>query len=285
MRGGELFELPMSERLTVGSVSSSLLPTATAEDGERGIGADAARAGGKTLRGALLPTPSAEHDSATQDPETFLARRERIRLERKGEHPAGNGFGLTLSMQVQLLPTPGANDHTGPEGPTRWARQDEGETGGPALRDLAYLLPTPGARDGRGKSGWKDREPDALTDKVALLPTPVANPDNPGAGGELRAALTLGPGRRNETGTDSLGRPNEGRPSRLLPTPTAGDAASSGSRNLEGSKAHAGVSLTDAIQTGDSRTPRRGDPTPLLSNDGSELSADELPAQLTIEDA
>jgi hypothetical protein len=33
----------------------------------------------------------------------------------------------------------------------------------------------------------------------------------------------------------------------LWPTATAGDAKASGSRNLEGSKAHAGVSLTDAI--------------------------------------
>mgnify|MGYP003139911806 CR=1 FL=1 len=42
----------------------------------------------------------------------------------------------------------------------------------------------------------------------------------------------------------------------MWPTPTAGDAKSSGSRNLEGSKAHAGVSLTDAVRTGDSSTPR-----------------------------
>lgn len=42
-----------------------------------------------------------------------------------------------------------------------------------------------------------------------------------------------------------------------LPTPTAGDAASSGSRNLPGSKAHAGVSLTDVFRTGDSTTSRK----------------------------
>lgn len=45
------------------------------------------------------------------------------------------------------------------------------------------------------------------------------------------------------------------------PTPTAGDAKSSGSRNLEGSKAHAGVSLTDFVRHGNSTTPRRM-PTP-----------------------
>ena len=42
----------------------------------------------------------------------------------------------------------------------------------------------------------------------------------------------------------------------LLPTPTAGDADSSGSRNLPGSNAHTGVSLTDAVLFGDSTTPR-----------------------------
>jgi DNA (cytosine-5)-methyltransferase 1 len=45
------------------------------------------------------------------------------------------------------------------------------------------------------------------------------------------------------------------------PTATAGDAKSSGSRNLEGSKAHQGVSLTDAVRFGNSTTPRRW-PTP-----------------------
>lgn len=36
--------------------------------------------------------------------------------------------------------------------------------------------------------------------------------------------------------------------SRLLPTPTAGDAMSAGSRSLPGSKAHKGTSLTDAAR-------------------------------------
>ena len=44
----------------------------------------------------------------------------------------------------------------------------------------------------------------------------MANPANPGAGGELRAQITLGPSRRNGTGVDSRGRPNKGR---TLPTP------------------------------------------------------------------
>ena len=42
------------------------------------------------------------------------------------------------------------------------------------------------------------------------------------------------------------------------PTPTAGDSKSAGSRNLKGSKANAGVSLTDMIRFGNSNTPRYG---------------------------
>lgn len=57
-----------------------------------------------------------------------------------------------------------------------------------------------------------------------------------------------------------------GLPARA-PTPTAGDAKSSGSRNLEASKAHAGVSLTDYVQHGNSTTPRRV-PTPNCPNGG-----------------
>ena len=44
------------------------------------------------------------------------------------------------------------------------------------------------------------------------------------------------------------------------PTPTAGDAKSSGSRNLPGSKAHAGTSLTDYVR-GSSSIPRLPTPT------------------------
>lgn len=42
----------------------------------------------------------------------------------------------------------------------------------------------------------------------------------------------------------------------LWPTVTAGDAAGGGSRNLPGSKAHAGISLTDLVLHGGSTTPR-----------------------------
>jgi len=55
-----------------------------------------------------------------------------------------------------------------------------------------------------------------------------------------------------------------------FPTPTAGDANSAGSRNLEGSKANAGVSLTDKVVYGNSETPREEEswPTPAATTDG-----------------
>jgi hypothetical protein len=53
---------------------------------------------------------------------------------------------------------------------------------------------------------------------------------------------------------------------RMWPTPTMGDAKSSGSRNTPGSKAHAGISLTDAVRR-DGGTGRMW-PTP-RSNEGT----------------
>jgi hypothetical protein len=54
------------------------------------------------------------------------------------------------------------------------------------------------------------------------------------------------------------------------PTPTAGDAKAAGSRNLEGSKAKPGVSLTDAVLHGGSTRPRQPLwPTPSASRYGT----------------
>jgi hypothetical protein len=192
---------------------------------------------------SLLPTPDGSLFNDGQSVEAYRERKER-ELE-KGYN--GNGGGTTLAMQVRLLPTPGANDSTGAEKETRHARQEEGRTGSAALRDLPHLLPTPAARDAKGPhmedreggmslgaaterllptplagdadggrtSKGQDRPDESGLRKVAqrMLPTPMANPENPGSGGELRAALTHGPGRRNETGIDSWGRPNQGRSS------------------------------------------------------------------------
>jgi hypothetical protein len=72
---------------------------------------------------------------------------------------------------------------------------------------------------------------------------------------ELRASIT------SESGS--------GLPERF-PTATASNSRSSGSRNLPGSKAHAGVSLTDKVRTGNSVTPRV--PTPKAAAAGADFA-------------
>jgi hypothetical protein len=65
----------------------------------------------------------------------------------------------------------------------------------------------------------------------SLLPTPIASDSERG---ERMGGRTPGLKEKLRKG--------------LLPTPTAGDADCSGSRNLPGSKAHKGTSLTDAVR-------------------------------------
>lgn len=174
---------------------------------------------GASESSSLLPTPSAYESTPTneyvEEVQAHLGDPfKRLYLPGRKWHSQ-----RTLSRMVPaLLPTPGANDHTGAEGETRDARREAGATGGPSLRDLPKMLPTPTGRDHKGRNQRDDDS--CLPGAVNLLPTPMANPDNPGSGGELRAAITHGPGRRNETGTDSMGRPNTGRPAKLFPTPT-----------------------------------------------------------------
>jgi DNA (cytosine-5)-methyltransferase 1 len=72
-----------------------------------------------------------------------------------------------------------------------------------------------------------------------------------------------------ELGTRAL--PIGGTECGSWPTPTAGDAKSSGSRNTAGSKAHAGVSLTDAVR-GDSGKGRMS-PAPTASESKGARSA------------
>jgi hypothetical protein len=112
--------------------------------------------------------------------------------------PSPNHAG-TLAEHIALLPTPGANDSTGGEGPTREARQ-ENKTGGPALRDIQHLLPTPAAEEPGGtperflerknRDGHQRTVPTHLSLVVQLLPTPTlqqgrnatsgrSNPDSP----------------------------------------------------------------------------------------------------------
>jgi hypothetical protein len=232
----------------------------------------------------LLPTPNAYESTPTQGYVDEV--RENLDDPHKRLYLPGRRWHAqrTLSRLAALLPTPGANDSTGAEGPTRTSRQEKG-TGGPSLRDLPYLLPTPSATQNDG------HDPEKF---LARRERELAKGQNGNGFG-----LTLGMAVQ------------------LLPTPTAGDANTSGSRKLPGSKAHPGTSLTDAIVReklheqkllptptvndarntgGRSQEDRRslpmveiardvsGGSTPRLSYVGKESSESVHPDQLTIED-
>lgn len=232
----------------------------------------------------LLPSPSAYESTPT--PEYVEAMQEaaiqpdaRLYLPNRKWHAQ-----RTLSrITPALLPTPSSRDQKGrsARAPVRAdgrVRTEEDLL----LPDVVALLPTPGAWLGRrpenavadperaksrehseGRRGDRSIE---LTDALALLPTPVV---------QDAKRTTQGPrdGKRGRALRDTL-----------LPTPTWTDARSSGSRNLPGSKAHPGVSLTDAMRFGNSSTPRSGASTAEPSPAGSSSSDDPLPGQLTIWD-
>lgn len=116
------------------------------------------------------------------------------------------------------------------------------------------------------KSNSKVR-PDSLAMQVRLpqfWPTPSAQEAGEGPLLEklqTKDGLPAQPGERAynpETGQHVQITLN--RAVQMWPTPTASDAFGAGSRNLPGSKAHAGVSLTDAVRFGNSNTPRRPEP-------------------------
>lgn len=115
-----------------------------------------------------------------------------------------------------------------------------------SAKDGSSWLPTPSATSyGSNKGGaagrvgktWSSLETMARTNR---WPTPRSSDGEKGS-----------PNQKGSKGDMTL-------PSAVhrWPTPTASDAHSAGSRNLQGSKAHAGVSLTDAVKFGNSNTAR-----------------------------
>lgn len=260
---------------TLSRMAGALLPTPVVSDG-RGLTDGDSREGGSSLREIeeLLPSPTAwlgrRPENATADPERAASRR----------HEGARGKrSMELPDALAMLPTPTTQDAANTGGPSQHDRNT------PPLNAAVQLLPTPAAADGDGgrldsletfesgrrPSGTKATRTLRSSIQHRMLPTPTAEDGERGQGAD--AARQWGPSLR--------GAVNEQR----LPTPTAGDSKASGSRNLEGSKAHKGVSLTDAMRTGDSSTPRRGAPTSQRSDDGSTSSGEVHPDQLTIGDA
>ncbi len=168
-----------------------------------------------------------------------------------------------------------------------------------ALRtlDAAFLLLR--ERSKRGHSGDGDQE------EVELFPTPSAceygtnQGGQAGRTGKVRPSLSTmarrglwqtqnvpNGGRVNSLDMSPTGQMPDGKKRQVdlahqvkmvetgrWPTPTAGDSVASGSRDLPRSKAHPGVSLTDAVRTGNSTTPRRPQwPTPKGSPSGPDFA-------------
>jgi hypothetical protein len=200
------------------------------------------------------------------------------------QHPdkrRSGGHTPTLADEVEfLLPTPMTINRTSQRAQT--GRPTSGpQRGGPSygLEDVVeHLLPTPNATDSQGgpralperrTSKGKDHGPRLRDVAPALLPTPAARDWKSGQSHVM----------------DRNARPLNEVVEMLLPTPTAGDSKASGSRNLPGSKAHPGVSLTDAIQMGGSTTPRQshGATTSQPSAAGKPSSDGQHPGQLSLD--
>ena len=122
----------------------ALLPTPTTT--QRGTDAnldtrEGARANLHNEVAKLLPTPAASVANDGEGPDTWLARRERVKLTAQN----GNGMGMPLTIAVQLLPTP-TTTQRGTD-----ANLDTREGARANLHnEVAKLLPTPSVADSLG---------------------------------------------------------------------------------------------------------------------------------------
>ena len=116
-------------------IGGGLLPTPKACDGSRGRDKARARPDDKirelatVVRDRMLPTPSAGLHNYDEQPECFMARRERLKA--KGIN--GNGAGIPLGVVVKMLPTPTTNDARNASLPP--SQQDRDGLAGQMLRD------------------------------------------------------------------------------------------------------------------------------------------------------
>lgn len=150
----------------------------------------------------LLPTPSASVANDGEGPETWLARRERVKLTAQN----GNGMGTPLSIAVQLLPTPTSNlgDNGGPQDPAKRRAGGHSVSIEDAVHGLT-LLPTPSVADTQGgrKSRSGERNGELLLNGIAYtnrwgeyaaaiarheqaFGRPAPNPTEPGPKGNPR---------------------------------------------------------------------------------------------------
>lgn len=125
------------------------------------------------------PTPDAGAFNVGADPQTFLARQERLRA--LGIN--GNGMGAPLGMAVQLWLTPTlCGNHN---------RKGASATSGDGLATVAALWPTPTARDEDRVRDAPNREGSPSLSGAILWPTPVAADNGRGSSTYARGNPTL----------------------------------------------------------------------------------------------
>jgi len=127
----------------------------------------------------LCPTPAACNPQDGEELQTWLARRELIKAQKKN----GNGMGTPLAIAVQMWPTAQARDWKGPSG-----RSIKGTE-----RDLpmaVQIWPTPAARDWRD-NGTEPAAQDRKSPNIAAIVMRVSHPDqiNRSSIGKNRARL------------------------------------------------------------------------------------------------
>ena len=109
MHSGTAYLLPPSAPLTgaIGCSSSrGAWATPTTRDHKDGASPGDVPVNGMLGRQVLWPTPDAGGFNASETPESFTARQERLRAK----HRNGNGCGTPLAMAVRLWPTPTEGD-------------------------------------------------------------------------------------------------------------------------------------------------------------------------------
>jgi C-5 cytosine-specific DNA methylase len=116
----------------------------------------------------LLPTPVADDDG--KSPQKSYRHKQNMQGGARKSFTSLQVLAKANFEQPRLLPTPGANDSTGPEKETRKARQEK-QTGGNSLRDLPKLLPTPTTQDAHNNAGLAQQGRNSDPLNVAVLRT------------------------------------------------------------------------------------------------------------------
>lgn len=192
----------------------------------------------------------------------------------RGEYPTPSATPYGTSQNEGQVP------HKRPTAGTpsleTWAKENWSTPEATVRDSPARRTPAPGRAEGT-------RHGESLHHQVARWPTPRAEDSESSGARKSRGVEEQtwpSPGANDWKGSSQPGQRRgqlDEAAEQRWPTPTASDASGAGSRNTATSKAHAGVSLTDAVLTGGSTgrqgSDRRSSPPVLtISSCGPECS-------------